>query len=103
MTNQSPVPTTEPRSVWMRGLFMLLFAILFGIGHIVLNAITVVQFFWLLIKREPNPFLSRFGQSLATWFAEGRPLPVLRHRGEALPLARLAASQLTCAASTRTP
>ena len=70
MADQAPIPITEPRNIWMRGLFMLLFAILFGIGHMVLNAITVVQFLWLLITREPNPFLYRFGQSLATWFAE---------------------------------
>ncbi|MGO8952927.1 MAG: DUF4389 domain-containing protein [Rhodomicrobium sp.] len=69
MENQSP-SITEPQNVWMRGLFMLLFAFLFGIGHMVLNAITVVQFLWLLFTREPNRFLSRFGLSLAKWFGE---------------------------------
>ncbi|MGO8843516.1 MAG: DUF4389 domain-containing protein [Methyloceanibacter sp.] len=49
---------------------MLLFAFLFGIGHMVLNAITVVQFLWLLITREPNAYLARFGVSLAKWFGE---------------------------------
>ncbi len=65
-----PLPITEPRNIWMRGLFMLLFAILFGIGHIVLNAITIVQFLWLLVTREPNEYLARFGSSLSIWLAD---------------------------------
>ncbi len=70
MADQSPVPTTEPRNIWMRGLFMLLFAFLFGVGHIVLNAIAVVQFLGLLITREPNELLARFGASLSNWFSD---------------------------------
>src|SRR6516225_12082071 len=38
MTNQTPVPITDSKDVWKRGLFMLLFAIAFGIGQAVLNA-----------------------------------------------------------------
>ena len=38
MTNQTPVPITDPKDVWKRGLFMLLFAIAFSIGQAVLNA-----------------------------------------------------------------
>ncbi len=70
MDNQSPVPVTEPRSIWMRGLFMLLFAIAFGIGHMVLNAVTLVQFLWLLFTREPNAYLAHFGASLSTWLGD---------------------------------
>lgn len=61
---------TETREVWKRGLFMLLFAIGFGIGHFVLNLLAVVQFLWLLLAREPNQPLLRFGRSLSTWFAD---------------------------------
>lgn len=60
----------EPRDVWKRGLFMLLFAIAFGIGQMVLNAMAVVQFIWLLAMRQPNEHLARFGGSLSNWFAE---------------------------------
>jgi Domain of unknown function (DUF4389) len=56
--------------VWKRGLFMLLFAIAFGIAHVVLNAIAIVQFLWLLLAGEPNRFLARFGRSFSTWLAE---------------------------------
>ncbi len=44
MANQPPVPITASKDVWKRGLFMLLFAIAFGIGQALLNAIAIVQF-----------------------------------------------------------
>lgn len=56
--------------VWKRGLFMLLFAIAFGIGHALLNVIAIVQFLWLLFSSEPNQFLASFGRSLSVWFVD---------------------------------
>jgi hypothetical protein len=56
--------------VWKRGLFMLLFAIAFAIGHTLLNIIAIVQFLWLLFTGEPNRFLASFGRSLSLWFAD---------------------------------
>jgi len=56
--------------VWMRGLFMLLFLIAFGLGQTLLWVTALVQFLWLLFAGEPNGFLVRFGISLALWLAE---------------------------------
>ncbi len=61
--------TVRSPEVWKRGLFMLLFAIAFGISHVVLNALAVVQFVWLLLTGAPNLFLARFGRSFASWLA----------------------------------
>ncbi|HXF54046.1 MAG TPA: DUF4389 domain-containing protein [Hyphomicrobiaceae bacterium] len=58
------------RDVWMRGLIMLLFMFAFAVGQALLNLTALVQFVWLLVTREPNTFLLRFGRSLAAWFAE---------------------------------
>jgi len=77
MANQTPVPITDSKDVWKRGLFMLLFAIAFGIGQAVLNAIAIVQFLWLLFTREPPRPLWQLALSVA-WRC--RPLPNLRHR-----------------------
>lgn len=60
----------RPAGVWMRGLFMLLFGIAFGVGQFVLNTLTVVQFLWLLFTGAPNELLVRFGRSLAAWLAD---------------------------------
>jgi hypothetical protein len=58
------------RSVWKRGLFMLLFAAAFAIAQTLLNLLAIVQFLWLLFANEPNQFLLRFGRSLSVWFAD---------------------------------
>jgi hypothetical protein len=80
MANQTPVPITDSKDVWKRGLFMLLFAIAFGIGQAVLNAIAIVQFLWLLFTREPNNPLARFGNSLSVWLGDVARFQTLRHR-----------------------
>lgn len=69
--------TTEQRkstfgdtAVWMRGLFMLLLLLAFGVGQGLLWLLAIVQFLWLIFAGEPNAFLARFGQSLSLWLAE---------------------------------
>jgi hypothetical protein len=57
-------------AVWMRGLFMLLFLLAFGIAQTLLWATAIVQFLWLLFAGESNGLLVRFGKSLSLWLAE---------------------------------
>ena len=61
---------SSTREVWMRGLFMLLFMVAFGFGVWVLNFIAIVQFIWLLVSREHNQVVARFGNSLCMWLAD---------------------------------
>ncbi len=70
MDNADQIQRIEAGDVWKRGLFMLLFAIAFSIGQMVLNVTAIVQFIWLLAVRERNDYLARFGASLSAWFAE---------------------------------
>lgn len=58
------------RETWMRGLFMLLLIIGFGVAQAILNLSALLQFGWLLFTGSPNRQLTRFGTSLARWFAE---------------------------------
>ncbi|HEY7670196.1 MAG TPA: DUF4389 domain-containing protein [Hyphomicrobium sp.] len=58
------------RAVWMRGLFMLLLLLAFGVGQGLLWLLAVVQFLWLIFAEEPNASLARFGKSLSLWLAE---------------------------------
>jgi hypothetical protein len=58
------------QEVLKRGLFMLLFAIAFGIAQVLLNVLAVVQFLWLLLTTAPNRFVLRFGASLSVWLAD---------------------------------
>ena len=70
METRTPDDKPSTRDVWMRGLFMLLFMMGFAIGQWLLNILAVVQFVWLLLAREPNQLLARFGTTLSLWLAE---------------------------------
>jgi hypothetical protein len=70
METKAPDDKPTTRDVWMRGLFMFLFMITFGLGVWLLNFLAIVQFLWLLFAREPNQLIARFGNSLSVWLAE---------------------------------
>lgn len=59
----------ERKQIWLRGLAMLLFAVLFSIAETVLLACAVVQFFWMLLAGGRNRFIAEFGESLSRWLA----------------------------------
>lgn len=74
-----PVPTTTAPArtstlsnpaVWMRGLFMLLLLLAFGVAQGLLWVAALVQFLWLLFAGEPNGALAQFGKSLSRWLAD---------------------------------
>ena len=71
-TEQDPSDSTieenlKSRSTWLRLLFMILFLALWSISRVVVLAVVVLQFFWVLFAGETNARLSAFGQSLATY------------------------------------
>ena len=88
----SPYPTGEEikrnlrdGKTWIRGLFMLLFAAIYGLAEILLVAIALFQFGALLLTGRANTRLLDFGRDLATYIrqmvlfftcnSERRPFP----------------------------
>lgn len=71
---------------WIRGLYMLLFAVLFNVAEIVLAAVAVFQFLAQLVTGGVNRRLQTFGANLAaylqettaflTYASEDRPFPI---------------------------
>ena len=57
----------KSKSIWMRLLFMLIMTFLYSISRIVVVAVVIVQFFWVLFTGETNQKLQVFGKSLATY------------------------------------
>lgn len=57
----------KQQSTWMRGLYILLFAIFYSIAEIVMFATVVFQFLIKLFTGETNPRLMKLGQCLATY------------------------------------
>ena len=54
-------------STWMRGLYMLLFAVIYGIAEIVVTFIAILQFILVLFTGKVNERLIKFSQSLSTF------------------------------------
>jgi len=57
----------KSKSTWLRLLFMILFLALWSLSRIVVLAVIIVQFFWVLVSGETNTRLLTFGKSLATY------------------------------------
>jgi hypothetical protein len=57
----------KQKSTWIRGLYMILFAMFYSIAEIVLFVSVIVQFCFKLFTGETNPQLLKLGQSIATY------------------------------------
>ena len=57
----------KSRSTWLRLFFMIVVGLLYGISRVVVGAVVVLQFFWVLITGATNKQLEQLGQSLATY------------------------------------
>ena len=76
--NDDPVDIEEPgeaddfganKGIWMRGLWMLVLALMFGLAETILAVTAVVQFLWMLITKEKNALLMDFGEDLGNWLS----------------------------------
>jgi hypothetical protein len=54
-------------NIWKRALFMLLFAILYGLTEVVIWAVVIFQFLIVLFTGSKNERLLEFGQKLTTY------------------------------------
>lgn len=66
MNNDSGGDTGD-RSIWMRALFMLLFAVIYNIAELVVVFAAVFQFFCVLITGSRNPRVLELGRSLSRY------------------------------------
>jgi len=57
----------QRKSTWMRALYMVLFAFIFGVVEIILSAVVVFQFVMSLLTGNTNAQLVKLGQSLGTY------------------------------------
>lgn len=60
---------SKPRAkqVWIRGLFMILFAVIYSVTEIILAAVVVFQFFYLLITGDKNQRLLELGDKISVY------------------------------------
>ena len=68
--NENSVTPTNNRNIWLRGLFMLLMALIPHVAGTVLFIIALIQFVIMLLNDTPNERLVSFGRSLARYFQQ---------------------------------
>lgn len=65
-SNDESIPR-KSRSTWLRLFFMLVMVVLYSLSRVVVGAVVVLQFFWVLLTGETNKRLEKLGQALATY------------------------------------
>ena len=60
----------DRNAIWKRGLFMVLFSLLYGVAELVLSMLVFVQFVVVLVTGSANQQLLRLGGSLAIYSRE---------------------------------
>lgn len=58
------------KDTWLRGFFMLVFAVIYQIAEVVVFAIAIFQFLAVLLTGQPNGRLLEFGRSLSRFIYE---------------------------------
>jgi hypothetical protein len=58
------------RSTWVRLIFMIIIAVIWGLSRLVTAAVVVIQFFYVLLTAETNDQLKKLGHSLAIYAYE---------------------------------
>ncbi|KGB82264.1 hypothetical protein JT55_08420 [Rhodovulum sp. NI22] len=70
MDDDTPAPEFARRDgIWLRGLWMVILAILFAVAETVLLVCAVLQFGWMLFTKERNRFIADFGANLGNWLS----------------------------------
>lgn len=57
----------KERKTWLRGLYMLLFLVLYSIAKVVIFSVIALQFILTLFTGKTNERLIKLGQSLCTY------------------------------------
>ena len=64
---QQESETHTDNNIWLRGMFMILFGILYSLAGTLLFVVAVLQFIFVLLGSAPNTRLLTFGRSLGSY------------------------------------
>ncbi len=60
----------DKRGIWMRGLWMLIFAVLFELAKVIVAVGALFQFLWMLLKGEKNRPVADLGAQIGAWLSD---------------------------------
>lgn len=65
MSDTGTKESITARDTWMRGIYILIFVFAYSIAEIVLGAVVLMQFLFVLFTSEKNEKLLELGQSVS--------------------------------------
>ncbi len=66
MTDHANTPAS-PHNIWVRGLYMLLMALVFHVSTTVMFVVAIIQFIVAVLNDAPNIRLKAFGSNLGLY------------------------------------
>jgi hypothetical protein len=83
-------PKTDRKPIWMRGLMMVLIALMIGAAQSVLFLATLVQFVLMLVdKGKPNAQIAHFGEVIGKWLAKAAQFQTAKSEDKPWPFSPL--------------
>ncbi len=67
MDQQAIKENLKSSNTWIRGLFILLFAFIWGVAEMVAGVVVIFQFVYLLVNAKLNDHLLKLGKELASF------------------------------------
>jgi hypothetical protein len=87
---QAPKDISPNKSVWLRGLFMIITAFLIGAAQSVLFLLALIQFVLMLLSRgTPNAQIADFGDVIAKWLVSAAKFQTAKSDEKPWPLGPL--------------
>ena len=79
------IVSEKPENIWMRGVYILLFGFIYSAAEVVMIAVIVLQFLFILFTQKKNEKVLEFGADLSqflylifrylTFNSDKRPFP----------------------------
>ncbi len=86
----APMSNAGRKHVWMRGLMMVLIALMIGAAQSVLFLAALVQFVLMLVdKGQPNVQLANFGEMIGKWLAKAAQFQTAKTEDKPWPFSPL--------------
>lgn len=67
MSEEKPKSANHKSSIWLRGLYMLLFALIYSVAEVITVPLVLFQFIHKALTGKTNQRLLSFGQSLSVF------------------------------------
>lgn len=66
-SNRQLEENLKSRATWLRLVFMIVLVLIYGLTRLVVGAVVILQFLWVLFTGEVNPRVRHLGASLSTY------------------------------------